>query len=245
MASISGTADQFDNQPVQRERRFYLAMACLIAALVVAGFGGYIIVGISSFHAPWWVHVHAVTYMGWIGLYLLQNIFVVRGDIARHMVLGRIMGFWAIWMVFVGSALLGLSIGAHRAPPPIFSAPFLVAMDEINVLLFALLVIAGLALRRRSDWHRRIMLTATISIIAPALGRLTQLLGGFSWLEVIVIQLVLVGVAMMFDVATRGRPHPALIVGALAIAMLGLIVPPAAELPFFVDLAAQAQSVRI
>ncbi|MFM5950492.1 MAG: hypothetical protein ACKOPM_14905 [Novosphingobium sp.] len=214
-----------------RERRFFLYMAIAITGIVLAGFGGYILVGISSFDAPWWVHLHAVSYMSWIGLYLLQNLLVVRGDIQRHRAVGRIMGGLALWLVAVGFALLYASIAAHRAPPPIFTGAFLIVMDGINVLLFAALVLVGLRLRHRSDWHRRLMLSATVSIIAPALGRITVLAGGFSWPAIILTQIGLLAIVVAFDILHRGKPHPAVLWGAGAIALMGIVVPPLALLP--------------
>ena len=160
--------------PVQVEQRFYLGMAIFITVIVFLSFFGNFLAGHSSFNSPWWVHVHAITFMGWIFLYLLQNVLVVSGCVAQHRKLGSVMGLWMVWMVFVGLALLPMSIATHRAPPPIFTAPFLLAMDGINVLVFGGLILAGLKMRHRSDWHRRLMLGATISIIAPAFGRMSS-----------------------------------------------------------------------
>jgi hypothetical protein len=237
MANMAETAPQPGQSAQQRERRFFLGMAIAIAFTVLLGFGGYIVAGISSFDAPWWVHLHAVTFMGWIGLYLLQNLLVVRGELAIHRRVGRLMGVWALLMVIVGTALLGLSIAAHRAPPPVFSAGMLIAMDMINVLVFAALVAAGLMLRHRSDWHRRLMLSATVAIIAPALGRITVLSGNFSWRNIILMQLAFLVVAMVHDRIGQGRVHPALLWGAAAIAGMGFAAPPLAELPAVVALA--------
>lgn len=221
----------------QRERLFYLIMALAITATVIVGFSLYIVVGLSSFASPWWVHVHAVSYMGWIALYLTQNILVVRGALAQHRRLGVLMGLWAAWMVLVGSALLWLSIAAHRAPPPVFTASFLIVMDELTVLLFAALVGAGLWLRARKDWHRRLMFGATVTIFAPAIGRITEVTTGFSWTNIILGQLAFMAVAMVFDLTSRGRIHPALLWGAAGIAAMGIIVPPIADLPSIVAFA--------
>jgi hypothetical protein len=207
-------------------------MAVLIALIVLASFGGNFMVGHSSFHSPWWVHVHAVTYMGWIALYLLQNLLVVRGKVAQHRKLGVLMAVWMAWMVVVGLALLPTSIAAHRSPPPIFTAPMLLAMDGITVLVFAGLILAGLRMRHRSDWHRRLMLAGTILIIAPAFGRMTELLWSFSWRDIILLQLLMIGLAMAFDLVNRGRVHPALIWSAGTITATGFIVPLFAALPF-------------
>jgi hypothetical protein len=237
MATLSEPSAASPAGPEQRERRFYLGMAVTIAAIVLAGFGGYILAGISSFDAPWWVHLHAVTYMGWIALYLNQNWLVVQGNLARHRQMGRIMAGWAMAMVVIGTVLLFASVAAQRSPPPIFSAAMLLVMDEINVLLFAGLVAAAQCQPRRSDWHRRLMLGATVSIIAPALGRLTVLTIGFSWPAIILAQLALLAVAGVFDLRTRGRIHPALLWGGGGIAAMGLAVPPLAGLPAVISFA--------
>jgi hypothetical protein len=138
------------------------------------------------------------------------------------------MAGWACWMVVVGFALLTASLRTHRAPPPVFTAPFLVTMDGLTILVFAALVATGLSLRHRPDWHRRLMLCATICVIQPALGRATVLMDGFSWTGIVAAQLVLVAVAGVSDTILRGRPHPALFCGAGAIVALGAIVPPLA-----------------
>jgi hypothetical protein len=220
----------------QRERRFFLGMAIAIAGAVLLGFGGYMVLGISSFGAPWWVHIHAVTFMGWVALYLNQNLLVVRGNIARHRQMGRITAGWAAWMLLVGTVVLFANTATHRTPP-IFTPPLLVAMDGINLLLFLALVVAGLMLRHRTDWHRRLMLSATVCIIAPALGRITVMSGGFSLRNEILIMLGFIAVAMLADLRLRGRIHPAYYWGAATMIVMGLATKPVSELAPIIALA--------
>lgn len=230
MATLAGAPSQPQFDSDSRERRFYLRMAWTIGGIVLAGFGGYILAGISSFSAPWWVHVHAVSYMAWIVLFLNQNLLVVRGDFAAHRRMGMVMAALALWMVLVGSVLLFASVAAHRAPP-VFSVAMLFAMDELGIFIFAGLVAAGIALRRRSDWHKRLMLGATILLIHPAVGRLTVLTIGFSWPVIILALLALVAIAAGFDWRNRGKVHPALLLVGGIIAAYGLTVPLLAQLP--------------
>ena len=68
----------------QRERLFFLLMSMAIAVTVVSAFGLWFVAGISSFASPWLVHVHGVTFMTWIVLYVTQNTLVYRGDLSRH-----------------------------------------------------------------------------------------------------------------------------------------------------------------
>ena len=160
----------------QRERSFFMAMAVVLALTVLTGFGLFIAVGISSFGAPWWVHVHAVSFMSWIALYLAQNWQVWRGSIDAHRRLGRIGAVLAVWLVVVGLVLTPVTLAVHRSPPFFTPAQFL-ALDWVNVAVFAALIGTGLVMRRRSDWHRRLMLCATICVIAPAIGRILVLAG--------------------------------------------------------------------
>ncbi len=110
----------------QRERVFFFIMALAIVATVVPAFALFHQAGLSSFALPWWVHVPALTFMGWIGFYLLQNTLVLRGDIALHRKLGRIGAVYATWMVLVGLLLTPTTLAAGRVPrfstPPHFLA---------------------------------------------------------------------------------------------------------------------------
>ena len=70
------------------EARFFFTMACVMAALIVAGFAFNLVMGRSSFAVPWLVHFHAWVMMGWVALYLLQNTLIFAGNVALHRRLG-------------------------------------------------------------------------------------------------------------------------------------------------------------
>ena len=118
-----------------RERRFFLFMAIAIALTVIVAFSLFLAAGISSFGSPWWVHVHAVTFMAWIGFYVLQNTLVFRNDIALHRRLGPIGAGYAVWMVLVGLVLTPLTLAVGRSPP-FFTPAYFLALDWINILAF-------------------------------------------------------------------------------------------------------------
>ena len=207
--------------PVEaRERRFFFIMAIILALTVLVGFGLFIVVGISSFGAPWWVHIHAVSFLGWIALYVQQNRLVLHGSLDRHRRLGQAGMVLAAWMVAVGLVLTPVTLAAGRSPPFFTPAQFL-ALDWVNILVFAALVGAALRLRRQTDWHRRLMLSATICVIAPALGRILVLAGAMSpWNNTLAL-LGYVGIAMAADWRNRGRVHPAYLCAAAALLAMG------------------------
>jgi hypothetical protein len=192
----------------QRERSFFFFIATAISATVVAGFGSFALLGISSFSAPWWVHVHAISFVAWIALFLTQAHLVLRGNTGRHRQLGQLGAGLALWMVVVGMLLTPATVAAGRLPPFFTPAQFL-ALDWVNIVCFAALAFAGLRLRKRTDWHRRLMLCATICVIAPALGRLLVLADAISVWNIVGMLLVYVVVAMAADWFIRGRVHPA------------------------------------
>jgi FtsH-binding integral membrane protein len=221
-----------------REKRFFLVMAVAIAATVVVGFSLFYAAGISSFDSPWWVHVHAVTFVGWIVLYVLQNTLVFRDDLVLHRKLGRIGAGYAVWVVVVGLVLTPLTLAVGRSPP-FFTAPYFLALDWVNIAVFGALVYAAVRNRRRTDWHRRLMLCATICVIAPAVGRLIVLSGNTMTAPVnVAFLLPFVVAGMLFDWRNRGRVHPAYAWGAAALLVFAAATELLARWPFFAGQAA-------
>jgi hypothetical protein len=226
-----------DTSTEQHERMFFLCMALAIAATVFAGFSLFYRAGFSSFSAPWWVHVHGVTFTAWIAFYVLQNTLVLRNNIALHRKLGRIGAVYAIWMVLVGLVLTPLTLVVGRSPP-FFTPAYFLALDWVNILCFAVLVYAAIHNRRRTDWHRRLMLCATVSVIAPAIGRLIALSGhAITVNNNFGILLMFIVVAMLADWLIRGRVHAAWFWGAGALVASGVLIEALAVFPPFVALA--------
>lgn len=234
MAAIADDA----RTDLARERAFFLAMAVGIAATVVAGFGLQFAAGRSSLASPWWVHLHGVTFAGWVGFYLLQNALVYRGAVARHRALGLFGFAWATFMIPVGVLVTFFSLAAHRTPP-FFQPNFFLVMDMITVLTFYAFTLAAIQLRARSDWHKRLMLSGTIFLTAPAWGRLLPLpllgqdLGVWA---ILAAQLLLYfGVAIRHDQVTRGRVHPAYFWGIGGSIAAVALMKPLSALPFIVE----------
>jgi hypothetical protein len=222
-----------------RERLFFLIMASAIALTVLVAFSLFYLAGISSLGSPWWVHVHGVTFMGWIGLYVLQNTLVFKGDIALHRRLGRLGAAYVVWMVIVGLVLTPLTLAVGRSPP-FFTPAYFLALDWVNIGVFGALVYAALRNRHRTDWHRRLMLCATVCVIAPAWGRLIVLSGTAMTATVNVGALLLyVVAAMLFDWGNRGRVHPAYGWGAGALVVMAAGTELLAMLPSFAAAAAR------
>ncbi len=229
MATIAGG---FGRDAVLRDRGFFLVLALGVAATTAAGFALQFVAGRSSLASPWWVHVHGITFMGWLVIYVAQNLLVYRNDIALHRRLGRFAAGYVGWMVLVGLSVNTLAAINHRIPPFFETNVFLV-MDWLTVLVFAGLTWAGVRMRHRTDWHRRLMLCGAILIMTPGAGRLLPLplLGTWIIWSIWLIMLVYVGVAVTYDLVTRGKVHPAYFWGFGAITLATALMRPLAFTP--------------
>ena len=86
-----------------------------------------------------------------------------------------------------------------------------------SMVVFATLVAAAIRLRRDPQTHKRLMLLATISILDAAIARLPFAFLRTSTWTFMAMTDVLVIAAILYDVASRRRVHPAYVWGGLLI----------------------------
>jgi hypothetical protein len=201
---------------LQRERAFFFYMALAVVATVFAGFGFFFAIGASSIHSPWWVHLHAMSMMTWVALFVIQNWLVYRGNVTAHRTLGPLAATWSLWIFCLGFVVTVADLRTHRYAP-FFEPNYFLMMDWLNMLVFGGLVLAAVRLRNRApDWHKRLMLGAMLNLISVAVARmiLPPLFDERGIWLVMIVLLAYFGVAMAFDKRTRGSVHPAYYWGA-------------------------------
>ncbi|HUQ14200.1 MAG TPA: hypothetical protein VM055_08000 [Novosphingobium sp.] len=149
-------------------------MATAMALLVVMAFSTQWLLGRSTFHSPWLTHLHAVTFMGWVAIFLVQTTLGARRHMALHRKLGWFSVAWMALMVVMGFVVTIVMV--RKGTTPFFFLPqhFLI-FDPLNVLAFAGLSGAAIGMRRRTDWHARLHLSAMALLMGPAFGRLLPL----------------------------------------------------------------------
>lgn len=240
MASISAAGAAYAER---RERLFFLLKALAIAGTAALAFGKTFALGLSSLDAPWWVHLHALTFVGWLAFYVGQNWLIFSGRLALHRKAGVFGAVLAGWMVLVGLILTPLTLAVGRVLP-IFTPAYFLALDWSNIIIFGGLFVMAIKNVRRTDWHRRLMLCATIILMPPAFGRLNlHTLPALPLPQIgpattQALQLaVYVLAAMVFDFFNRGRVHPAWLWGLGALAVFGGVTALLAEFPPFIALA--------
>jgi hypothetical protein len=198
--------------PVQAagDDRFFLRAAIAMALTVAAGFSLQLAAGRSTFHSPLLVHAHAVAFMGWVTLYLLQNVFVAGNRMALHRRLGWIGAAWLVPMLVLGCWVTVAMV--RRGQVPFFFRPlqFLV-FDPVTLFGFIGLTIAAIRLRRETAWHRRLHFCGMSLLLGPAFGRLLPLplLQPWSWELTFTACLIFPVVGVVSDIRRTGRAHPA------------------------------------
>lgn len=201
-------------RPRSSDDRFFLIASLLMALVLVGGFVFHLAMGRSSFARPWPYHVHAIIFMGWIGLFLAQVTLATGGRIALHRTLGWIAAGWAGLLVVAGIAITVIVVRAGTSPFVFQPQQFLV-FNPLTVVGFAGLTAAAIIMRRRTDWHRRLHMTGMAMLLGPGFGRLLPLPLLIPWgFEAAYLAGVLFPVAgAIADKRRRGSVHPAWVWG--------------------------------
>ena len=194
-----------------RAEPFWHRMAIGLAVFIVFGFLQFALRGfVDPVAAPFWVHVHGVAMLAWLALLIAQPTLVSRNNLALHRQLGRIGGLLAIFITLLGifTGIASLMLGRF---PPFFTPPYFLALTVTESLVFGAMVAWAIRRRRATDWHRRLMIGATIVILEPALGRLLPipLMGPWAEPAVALCQLAVVAIVAAYDRRSRGVVHPA------------------------------------
>ncbi|MDM7861836.1 hypothetical protein QTP81_14630 [Alteromonas sp. ASW11-36] len=224
----------------RKEATFFFATAVSYAVLVVAGFVLFILTGQSSFAAPWWVHLHAITFMAWLALYCCQTYFIFSDRRSNHRVLGRIGAVLALWLLVSGAVFLPYNVIVGRTPP-FFTPAFFLALDWLNLLVFGFLICVGLIMRHKTEWHRRLMFAATLSIGTPGIGRIALVLEIEAAIIVSLVMLLFLVGGMLFDWLNKKRFYPAYLVGLIPIMAMGPLTEVVAKTALMSDIVAWLQ----
>ncbi len=228
-----------DTKPVKRVGRpFYLCMALLLTAIVAFGFSHTIPFDMQSPGFPIMLVVHGIVFGTWMVLFVAQPAFIVSGAVSLHRKLGMFGVALAVAMVVMGALAVHLALQANTLPP--FYPPGLfITRGIVGLVLFPGLVAAGVLNRHRAEWHKRLMLCASIVVIGPGLERALPVpIMGMGWY--FIVDGILIVIALfgpVYDLIVRKRIHPAYFWGIGAIVAGQAIVDVIAPLPIAAALA--------
>ena len=202
----------------RREHVFYSAMAGAVALTVLAGFARtyYLRTLFAEEPLQLMLHLHGLVFTSWIVLFVTQTSLVAADRTRVHRRLGIAGGVIAALVIAFGTATAIVRAGQGAAPTGVPPLVFM-AVPLADMVVFAMLVGAGFRFRRRPDMHKRLMLLATISILAAPIARLpfpfmdAGPLAFFGLADLFLVPCVL------YDLMTRGQVHRATLWGGLLI----------------------------
>ena len=209
--------------PVAPRSRFFqlMSVACLVVALI--GFSPtffFPLIGGTFARAPV-AYVHAILFFAWLIFFIAQASLIRGRNVSVHRRLGWLGAALATAIVIVGvpASLDSLHRGlANRGEDTRVLRDFV--GNLLSFLIFGALVAAALVLRRDTATHKRLLLLATISILAPAWNRFALFLpAGVNPVVFMAMLYVPLLVAIAHDFLTHKRVHPVYLwVGCLFIA---------------------------
>lgn len=206
--------------------KFYVTMAAICVAIA---FGGFFMtywaqVVRGTFTGSPMLHLHGLLFSLWTLFFLSQAMLVANRQLKRHRAWGLAGISLATAMLFTGLAVT-IQVLAARVDEYGDAARAFAIVPITSMFLFGAFVTAALVNLRRPEWHKRLMLVATVSLLQAALARffLLALFGsgpGFrpglgpplaierSMPAGFIADLLIVA-AMIHDRRTHGRVHPA------------------------------------
>lgn len=171
---VPASAQKLAYRAVNRtgERVFYSGMAIVLCVCVFIGFSPtYFQAGMLRAPLPSPIlHVHGAVFTLWMLLFVAQAAFISARRVQWHRSFGTVAFCLPPIMIVLGviAAIDALHRGVKIGPlEPAVSA----AIPLIGIVGFTIVIYAAWRARRRPDAHKRLILIATMGLVAAAFGR--------------------------------------------------------------------------
>jgi hypothetical protein len=193
------------------DKYFYFAMAVLIALAVVGGFSNTIRDNLlhpihPSIARPPILYFHATLFFAWIAFFVFQTSLVRSHNVQLH----RRTGWWGlalgVAMIIVGVAT-AIIMRKYRLAHDSTETPAFLSIPFNDLSEFAVALALGITWRKNREFHRRLMLLATIGLTGAAFARLPLPMMQNPWYFYIFTD-VLVLIAVLRDLLLTHRVHP-------------------------------------
>jgi len=206
------------------ERKFYSRMAILLVAVVFIGFApSFYLKGVVPSYPrpnptlPPAVLLHGLTFTLWMALLVVQTQLISTRRVETHMKLGKAAMLLAITLIPV-MYLTAVWAVPRESHPPFTDGLNWTAVPLAVIPAFAFLVYEAWRRRREAQWHKRLMLSATILFaVGPGFMRIPLAPPSF-WgfaIQLLAGNLLLFGPLFLWDRRTQGGVHPATWTGFL------------------------------
>ena len=154
--------------------RFYAVFAIALAVFVFVAFA-------RTYYLRHWfdvppitvlLHIHSIVFTAWVVLFVIQTRLIAAQNYRTHMQLGIAGVIIAALVVIFGFATAIASASAPRMRPMGMNSQQFVLVPLVAISSFAIFVTAAVTLRKRADFHKRLMTLAMIAILGPPVARI-------------------------------------------------------------------------
>lgn len=156
------------------------------------------------------LYLHGLVMTLWFATFLVQVRLVATGRTGLHRRVGVFGACVAVLVLVVATTTAIVAAKAGHSPPGAPPALVFLAIPIGDMVLFAGLVGAAIWLRKRPEYHKRLMLLATLGILTAAIARIpidalqaAGLPGFFAVTDLILIACI------AYDTVRHRRLHPA------------------------------------
>jgi hypothetical protein len=195
------------------KRYFFVAMAALVILTAFAGFAPSFYLR-GSFHPDHelsvLLHIHGLVFSAWIILFLVQTILITKGSRRLHQRLGWFtVGVAVLMLVLVAAA----TAEQMRRGLPLEDAATDISLNLFGAIMFGVPLVAAIYFRKRPDWHKRLMLCATLGLLGAPILRLILLTTNLEFPTAIIWGAIVADLFFLpcfaYDLLTRGSIHRA------------------------------------
>jgi hypothetical protein len=152
--------------------------------------------------------VHGVAFTGWMVLLIAQTSLIAADRRDLHRKLGALGAALALSMAVLGMATAIDLLNRGVVPIPGLDPRSFFAIPVRDIVTFAIFAGAGVHFRRDADTHKRLMLLATIALLAAAIAR-SPIPGMMKFGPPMFygLQDLLIVMGILYDRFTRGQVH--------------------------------------
>ena len=211
-------AGQRPRRTIRKLHGYFVGFAIIFAAIVLIGFSRtfFLPMARGTLSKPLVVHLHGALFFGWTALLLIQAVLAATKRLRLHRKVGSVAGWLVLPMLALGATV------ASRDTINDFKAGDAGALsfyygELADLAMFGILAGGAMLLRDKPDYHKRWVILGSLGLIGAAIGRIPEISSYF-----LVIFIGLIASVGAYDIASRRSLHPATLIGAVVLLLLGL-----------------------
>lgn len=198
---------------------YFIGFAVVFAVIVLTGFSRtfFLPMARGTLSKPLVVHIHGALFFAWTGLLILQAVLAATKRLKMHRKVGSVAGWLVLPMLLLGT-IVATRDTVHDFYAGDGDAALSFYYGELaDLAMFGLLAGGAMLLRQKPDFHKRWVILGSLGLIGAAIGRIPEISSFFLY-----IYLGFIASVAAYDIASRRGVHPATIIGAAVLLLLGL-----------------------